>query len=129
MRTHCRRRTREAVTARQQCWSVRVICSECRNRQCLIRQRRDGCIRAEFRPASASPQNYSNETRPLPFFFVLSCLSCFRGNAFGSLSSHTRRSRSAAARSVSSFFAKQNRSTGPPRSWYRNAEQGIEATP
>ncbi len=42
---------------------------------------------------------------------------------------YTRRSLSAAARSVSSFFAKQNRSTGPPPSLYKNAEHGIEATP
>ena len=41
----------------------------------------------------------------------------------------TFRNRSAAPRSVSSFLAKQKRSTGPPPSLYKKAEQGIDATP
>ena len=43
--------------------------------------------------------------------------------------SYTFRSRSAARSSVSSFFAKQNRSTGGAGDRYRNGEVGIDATP
>jgi hypothetical protein len=84
--------------------------------------------RSEFGPS----RNERSEFRPLPARkrrpFPVRSTGPSRREAPAE-GAYTRRSRSAAALSVSSFFAKQKRSTGPPPSWYRNALQGIEATP
>src|SRR5258708_1195733 len=60
-------------------------------------------------------------------FSVRLCDPC--ASVFLFVRGYSVRSLSAAARSVSSFLAKQKRRTGGGGWWYRNADVGIDATP